>query len=323
VPVVLTQHFSPTDRVYQDAEYSLYHYPRVYFSRVRPYDRFIYYRPLGKSRVRADSKHYFGHGVLGEWFADPHSAEHRFVNIIQAEPFRRLVSIVDGLGRYFETESDRTPQFQAAVRDVSETAYYKILATADMSSAGLSLLASTESIAALPFPGQSTPVPRDAFRKIETIPPGAGYVPSGTTIPNVYESAALQERARRDHQDVLQTIQREVLRQGGSTWYNNNVDLFASIAEKRFLIEAKSLGDVRTAVDRVRYGIGQLADYAYRYSSELGAPQKILAFGSRPSRDVAWLGNVLDQERTAFVHAAEGIIEPLNETARELPILNS
>ena len=41
MPVILTQHYSPSDRIYQDAEYSLYHYPKQYFSRIRPGDRFI------------------------------------------------------------------------------------------------------------------------------------------------------------------------------------------------------------------------------------------------------------------------------------------
>jgi hypothetical protein len=320
LPVILTQHYSATDRPYEDAEYSLYHYPRVYFSRVRSYDRFIYYRPLGKSQARPDSKHYFGYGILGEIADDPFRADHRFVNIIQALPFQQLVPIVDVRNRYYETEGDRPPQFQAAVRDISETAYYKILAAADMSSEGLSFLPSTESIAALPFPDLSIIAPRDRFRKIERIPPGAGYVPSGETILNVYESAALQERARRDHQDVLLTIQQEVLRRGGSTWYNNNVDLFARVGDDRMLIEAKSLGDFRNAVDRMRYGIGQLADYSYRYRDELEGARKVLAFGHRPPRELTWLGNILDQERTAFVHASDGTLEPLNESARSLPI---
>jgi hypothetical protein len=151
------------------------------------------------------------------------------------------------------------------------------------------------------------------------IPPGAGYVPSGETRVNVFESAALQERARADHQGVLQTIQDAVHKLGGTTWYNNNVDLFARIGERRFLIEAKSLNDVRSAVDRVRYGIGQLADYSFRYGAELGGPQKLLALPVRPPREVAWLGAVLDQERTAFLAAADGVIDPLNETARDLP----
>jgi len=55
MPVVLMQHFSPGDRVYLDVETSLYHYPRQYFSRVLPYDQFVYYRPLGKSRRRCKS----------------------------------------------------------------------------------------------------------------------------------------------------------------------------------------------------------------------------------------------------------------------------
>jgi hypothetical protein len=245
MPVILTQHFSPGDRVYEDAEYSLYHYPKIYFSRVRQFDRFIYYRPLGKFAPRLDSKHYFGHGVLGEFFDDPMRKDHRFVNIIKGQQFRLLVPIIDQWSHYFETESLRPPQFASSVRDISETAYYKILAAADASSATLPLLPSTESlddiIAAV---GVTTP-PRDNFREISEIPPGAGYVPSGNPFLNVYESAALQERARDDHQIVLRTIQKAVHRRGGITWYNNNVDLFARIGEERMLIEAKSLNSFR------------------------------------------------------------------------------
>ena len=321
VPVILTQHFSPGDRVYEDAEWSLYHYPRVYFSRVRPYDRFIYYRPLGKSAARRDSKHYFGHGILGEYFDDPIRSDHRFVKIIKGEEFPFLVPIVDGSSRYYETEGGRPPQFVAAVRDISETAYYKILAAGDVSSATMSQLPSTEDVEELPAILPFAAIPRDGFREITSIPPGAGYVPSGNTFLNVYESAALQERARRDHQSVLQIIQREVQRRGGVTWYNNNIDLYARIGESRMLVEAKSLNSFRDTVNRARYGIGQLADYAYRYQETVGSATKVLAFAHAPPREISWVGAVLDQERTAFVSATDAGIEPLNETAKSLPIL--
>jgi hypothetical protein len=322
VPVVLNQLFSPNDRVYEDAEFSLYHYPQNYFSRVRPYDRFIYYRPLGKTRSRFDSKQYFGHGVFGQWYPDPRKSDHRFVDLIQAEQFPLRVPLQDLQGTFYETESDRPPQFQSSVRDISETAYYRILAIAGVSSSAVSLIPSTESLVDIPLPWAAAPIPRDPFRRITEIPAGAGYVPSGDTILNVYESAALQERARADHQDVLASIQTAVFRSGGETWYNNNVDLFARIGEQRFLIEAKSLNDVRSAVNRVRYGIGQLADYAYRYGEELEGPQKVLAFAAQPPREAAWLRDVLDQERTAFVAAAKGKLEPLNATARKLPFVD-
>ena len=52
MPVILSQHFSPADRIYADAEGSLYHYPRQYFTRIKPYDTFVYYRPLGESAHR-------------------------------------------------------------------------------------------------------------------------------------------------------------------------------------------------------------------------------------------------------------------------------
>ncbi len=130
MPVILTQHYSPLDRVYEDAEFSLYHYPRIYFSRVEPNDRFIYYRPLGKSTRRADSLTYFGHGVIGQVYRDPHRADHRFADLIRTEAFPQAVGIRDPLGRFYETEADTAPQFQAAVRRIGETAYYRILSAA-------------------------------------------------------------------------------------------------------------------------------------------------------------------------------------------------
>ncbi len=206
------------------------------------------------------------------------------------------------------------------MRDISETAYYKILAAADASSATLSLLPSTSSFEDIAAATGLIAPQKDQFREISEIPPGAGYVPSGNTFLNVYESAALQERARQDHQSVLKIIQSEVHRCGGTTWYNNNVDLFARVGNERMLIEAKSLNSFRDTVHRMRYGIGQLADYAYRYQDELGNATKVLAFAHAPTRDAAWVGEVLDRERTAFVAASESGIEALNDMARQLPI---
>lgn len=319
MPVILTQHYSPADRIYQDAEYSLYHYPRQYFSRVKTGDRFIYYRPLGKSVRRADSKTYFGHGILGTWIPDPIRSDHRFVDLRQADAFPRLVPMTDPFGRYYETEGSQAPAFQSAVREISETAYWKILAAADVKGNAVSLLPDTELIAAQPYVF-ATQAPLDELRHVSEIPPGAGYKPHGDNRVNVYESAALQERARADHQRVLQTVQREVLKRGGSTWYNNNIDLYARIGERRMLIEAKSLTNMNAAVDRMRYGIGQLADYDYNYRKVLEGPQKVLAFGSAPNAETSWISSVLEDQRIAFIASSGEDLVPLNESARALPI---
>ena len=320
MPVVLTQHYSPSDRVYEDVEYSLYHYPRQYFGRVQPYDRFIYYRPLGRSASRADSKTYFGHGVLGQWFLDPNKPEHRFVPLIQADSFPHPVPIYDLTGAYYESESTTAPQFQSAVRTIGETAYWRILSVGGVKAAGISMLPSTELVAAQAYPSQAVPIPLDELRRIDEIPSGAGYKPKGDNRVNVFESAALQERAREDHQRVLRLIQREVHRRGGQTWYNNNIDLYAAIGESRMLIEAKSLNDLRAAVDRMRYGIGQLADYDYRYRGELRAPQKILAFGAVPAGEVSWIGDILEDQKIAFVANDANRLVALNKTAHAMPL---
>ncbi|HEV2738956.1 MAG TPA: hypothetical protein VGU66_10290 [Candidatus Elarobacter sp.] len=323
MPVILSQLFLPSDRPYQDAEFSLYHYPKVYFSRVQPFDRFIYYRPLGKSRRRSDSLHYFGYGRLGQWFPDPLRSDHRFVPIINGDRFKRRVQITEIDGTFYETEDHRAPQFQSAVRTISETAYWRIITAGGVTQSDLNSLPDTETIAASPYPLPLVAAPTDPFRPISDIPPGAGYVPRGDTKLNVYEAAALQERARADHQRVLQVIQREVTRCGGTTFYNNNVDLYARLGDQNFLIEAKSLNRAADAVGRMRYGIGQLADYSYRYETELRGADRVLAFGTLPSAENTWIGKVMDRESVAFVCSLGDRVVALNEAAASLPFVTT
>lgn len=317
MPVVLTQHFSPQDRVYEDAEFSLYHYPRVYFTRVEPYDRFIYYRPLGKSKPRIDSRRYFGHGVIGQPFPDPHRDDHRYAPLIRAKPFPRLVGMRDSFGDFYETESQAAPPFQAAIRRLSETAYHRILADAGVTAASVESMPSTEAVSAFYLPSGRIQAPRDAFRRLTEIPPGAGYVPQNTEL-DVYESAALQERARADHQRVLSLIAQRVHELDGTCSYNNNVDLLADFGDAKVLVEAKSLTDLRDAVDRMRYGIGQLADYGFRYRSELRGAPALLAFGQAPDRQTSWIADVLEENNVAFAAATRDGLLALNDAARQL-----
>lgn len=324
MPVILSQLFSPADRPYEDAEFSLYHYPKQYFSRIRRYDPFIYYRPLGKSQRREDSRTYFGHGVLGEWYEDHRRPDHRFVNILRGQRFPRLVPLKNERGQYFETESETSPQGQSAVRELSQLAYVSILAAAGVTQHDLDAMPDTDAIAASPYPLPLVAAPTDFLREITEIPAGAGYVPrSNASQLNVYESAALQERARRDHQETLRIVQSAVLRGGGSTLYNNNIDLLARMGENRYLIEAKSITSPRTVVDRMRYGIGQLADYSYRYDEIVGGAQRVLAFASAPQRETAWVSAVLEHERIAFIATHGERVVALNALAEHLPFVDA
>jgi hypothetical protein len=134
--------------------------------------------------------------------------------------------------------------------------------------------------------------------------------------PNVYEAAALQERARADHQRVLGLIVREVQAKGGTCLYNNNVDLLSKLGDERLLVEAKSLNDLLDAVDRMRYGMGQLLDYGVRYRSELQGAKPMLAFGRPPASDAQWIGDILQENGVAFAAATGDALIPLNERAR-------
>ena len=155
-----------------------------------------------------------------------------------------------------------------------------------------------------------------------TIPPGAGYVPRNNMRVDAHEVAALQERARGDHQSVLQALAAAIRERGGRTWYNNNIDLLGEVAGDRVLIEAKSLNSAADAVDRMRYGIGQLFDYRYRYRDEIGDAQPVLAFGSPPAKGDEWISSVLQANGIAFLSRSGEKIVPMNLLAERLAIFD-
>jgi hypothetical protein len=319
VPLVLSQHFLSVDRAYQDVEGALYHYPRQYFGRVTPFASFVYYRPGGGSVRRPDERHYFGYGVVGVPYPDSRDDHLRFVDVIRYDEFFNFVPLRDPLGNYYETGTPSVPQGQSAVREINDVAYHRILAAAGVAMTGVSLSPTTLDVEHRIVPSRW---PTDDFRQIDLIPPGAGYVPKSGTAPNVYEAAALQERARADHQRVLALILREVQAKGGSCLYNNNVDLLARFDNNRLLVEAKSLNDLRDAVDRMRYGMGQLMDYGVRYRAELDGATPMLAFGRAPAADAQWIGEVLEANGVAFTCVAGDALLPLNDLARRTALFS-
>jgi hypothetical protein len=310
------------DPDYLDVEGVIYHYPHRYFSLISGYERFIYYRPArGASAGEASS--YFGYGSLGEPFPDPEDETHRYVPIRQFRRFSVPVPYAEPIGRYYESAfSSRTAFTGRSVRRIAPTDFYRILAAAGIVGDPFDELPDTELLAAAQYsPMALVAPPRQPLRLITAIPPGTGYRPTGGPI-DPRESAALQERARRDHQRTLQSMQVLVHRRGGETFYNNNIDMFANVGEQRMLIEAKSVGDPRVVVDRMRYGIGQLSDYAVRYREEIGEAERVLAFGSIPTAESSWIATILQETKIAFV-ALDGLSDrvlPLNERARALSL---
>lgn len=321
MPVVLSQIFEPNDRIYKDAEGSLYHYPRQYFSRVRPYDTLIYYRPRGKRAPREDSAHYFGHGVLGVPFEDLDDPAHRFVPLIRYAIFPNLVPLRDPQGRYYETESERPIIAQSAVRTLGEIPYHRMLAAAHVVSTGISRSPTTEDIVATGYFGAPLPPPIDEVRRITAIPAGAGYVPRGARFLDINESAALQERARADHQNVLRSIASLATQKRATFWYNNHIDLVVELGSERLLIEAKSLNDVRDAVNRMRYGLGQLMDYSVRYRAQLQNAKPVLAFGRPLDRETSFVATILQENSVGLVAQDVDHLRPLNDIARGYTLL--
>jgi hypothetical protein len=313
------------DRTYLDVEGVIYHYPRAYFELLSGFERFVYYRP-SSGAVKNERSAYIGYGTLAQPYADPSNPNRRFVDVRQYQ-IVRPVSYADAGGVFFESGFTSRNAFQGrSIRPISEVDFVRILVAAGVYGNPFDALADTESVVAQPYSTLTlaADAPTQPLRRIEEIPAGTAYRPSGNVI-DVREAAALQERARKDHQDTLRAIQVLVHERGGTTYLNNNIDLFADVRDEKLLIEAKSIGTENVVVDRMRYGIGQLADYAVRYRSDVAGAQRVLAFGRVPSPGSRWISTILQESQIAFValdRASERIV-PLNARAQALPLFTA
>lgn len=308
---------------YLDVPGVIYHYPERYFPYIYGFERFLYYRPQ-RGAIASEASSYVGYRTLAQPFADPDDATHRFVGVSQYQAFANPVRFADSGGVFYESSyASRTAFTGRSVRRIAPTDFFRILAAAGLVGDPYIALESTEQVilGAPPFSRIVQP-PRQPFRDMPFVPKGTGYRPSGL-VTDVYESAALQERARADHQRVLRVIHEKVAQRGGSTLFNNNVDMFAVFPGQRLLIEAKSLNAPHVAVDRMRYGIGQLADYSVRYRSDLGDSQRVLAFGTLPAPEASWIGSILEESDVAFVAVShDERLMALNPRAEKLALFD-
>ncbi|HEV3092351.1 MAG TPA: hypothetical protein VGX91_13000 [Candidatus Cybelea sp.] len=319
MPVVLSQRTWDGEQKYLDREGVIYHYPRQYRARIGDFEKFIYYRPA-QGATEEERSTYVGHGVLGASYEDWARPNHWFVDIAWYERFTQPVPLRHA-GLFVETEGVTSPQFQSAARPIRETAYYRILMLGGISAGREFVPLTTESVQSIGYAPSLAVAPTDAFREALTIPEGTGYLPSGKALPSVYESAALQERARKDHNATLELIRRAAEQLGGRCWYNNNIDLFVRCGEQKLLVEAKSLTDSRQSVDRMRYGMGQLFDYRVRYKAEVAGAEPVLAFGAPPDRETAWVTSILQENGISFIARIGQRLVPLNERAAQLTIV--
>lgn len=322
MPLVLMQRAWRDDPKYKDTEFCVYHYPRSYFDQIRGGERFVYYRPSRDAKA-SEASAYFGCGELGDWWTDTGDSNHRFVGIRKPIRFATPVPHLDSQNRMYESTFTSRNAFQGrSVRYIDDLDYHRILDAAGLTGAAWHAAPTIDDVVSgLVLPGRAMEAPRDPFRPLTIIPDGTGYRPSGKAI-DIHEIASLQERARGDHQDTLKLVKAMVERRNGRCLFNNNVDLLASFDEQRLLVEAKSLNVPNAAVDRMRYGMGQLFDYGVRYRAEIGRAQPVLAFGAMPSRDVGWISTILQENGVAFIARQRDSLLPMNAAAKDLPIFS-
>jgi hypothetical protein len=310
------------DPKYKDVEYVVYHYPRAYFGQIQGGEKFVYYRPSRGAKA-SEASRYIGCGELSDWYEDGNDPTHRFVDVKRPIPFAAPVPFEDVNGRMFESTFTSRNAFQGrSIRHIDDLDYYRILNAAGLTSAIWQEAPTIDDVlSGLIVPGLPVEPPRDPFRELIVVPEGTGYRPTGKRV-DVFEAAALQERARADHQNTLKIVKSMTEARGGTCLFNNNVDLLASFGQKKLLVEAKSLNVPSAAVDRMRYGMGQLFDYGVRYRAEIGRAEPVLAFGTLPSHDVAWISTILQETGVAFVARERGALLPMNDRARDLPLFS-
>jgi hypothetical protein len=320
LPLILTQHASRDLNRYLDREGVIYHFPSSYLAVVRRTieeagdRRFLYQRPI-RGAPAGQAGTYFGHGTLGDPYPDDSTRGHYWIDILDYEHIKP-VPLRSPTGVYFETgRAEQINLRGRSIRYIEPMRYFAILAAGQAYSTFID-----------PHPlqdaGHFAPAfaPKDDFRALLVVPPGTGYVPQGHEPLDRYEAAALHERARGDHQATLKILVDKVTSLGGSCLYNNNVDLLAKIGDRRILVEVKSLGQQAAAVNRMRYGMGQLLDYRVRYAAEIAGAEPVLAFGARPERDVSWIPTILQGNGIAFIARRGDEIEPGNELGQSLPL---
>jgi hypothetical protein len=326
MPLILTQHSSRDLNQYRDRENVIYHFPAQYIgvvnrSVVEAGDRrFLYQRP-GASAAGGVPV-YFGYGLLGDPYPDVGLPGHYFIDIFEPQPLLP-VPLKGPEGRYYETSATEPLNLRGrSIRYIDPERYFFILAAGGALNKPFSALAGSGPVQDAGVFAPSA-APKDAFREMLVVPPGTGYVPHPDVVLDRYEAAALHERARADHQDTVKLIVERVRELGGTCLYNNNVDVLARIGERRVLIEVKSLSGPAVAVNRMRYGIGQLMDYRVRYKAELAEATPALAFGAQLDREVSWIANVLQENGIAFMaRDGEGVVAG-NDAARALPLFGA
>jgi hypothetical protein len=322
MPLVLMQRAWQDDPKYKDTEFSVYHYPQQYFDGIKGGEKFVYYRPSRGAKV-GEASSYFGCGELGDWWTDPGDPTHRFVGIRKPIKFATPVPFADKSDRMYESKFASRIAFQGhSVRYIADLDYFRILDAAGLTGEVWDSAPTIDDVlSGLLVPSTSIAPPRDPFRPLTVVPDGTGYRPTGKPI-DIFEVASLQERARNDHQETLKLVKSMTEARGGECLFNNNVDLLASFGERKLLVEAKSLNVPSAAVDRMRYGMGQLFDYGVRYRAEIGRAAPVLAFGALPAHDVSWISTILQETGVAFVARQREALLPMNDLARDLPLFS-
>ncbi len=131
MPLVLTTNeivLNP-DHAWNDIEGVQYHYPNQYKNKIKPGERFVYYRGVNRKDGKRAQAEYFGRGVIGEIRPDPDTVGQTrpswFCAIEDYQPFSPPHPAKTESGEYLE----KIPQnmWRNGVRDLPEEIYNQIL----------------------------------------------------------------------------------------------------------------------------------------------------------------------------------------------------
>jgi hypothetical protein len=133
MPLILTQNESNSESHfdYADVEGVQYQYPNQYRNKIKPGERFIYYRGSIDLNRKKRTPHYFGHGIIADVGLDspPNTPLGKRLWLATIDEYSQFDTPVlfTHEGEYLETNGRRRGYFQPGVREVSEPDFDEIL----------------------------------------------------------------------------------------------------------------------------------------------------------------------------------------------------
>lgn len=148
-----------------------------------------------------------------------------------------------------------------------------------------------------------------------------GQIPSSATVQNIVEGFERRRKSTRLHDYIVKLVAQKLQKAGYKVEEDpQSVDILATNASAQSILEVKTVTP-QTLIPRMRLGVGQLAEYRYRYHSQKGQRPTTLLVLSSATNFPSWLKDYFQKDiqlgliglaqNDQFVAHTNGVIEKI------------